>query len=64
MVRRAGMRAALIGAGTMPLLIIAGTIEGFVTPSGLPIAVKLAVAPATALVLAAYLRRGAKPSSA
>jgi uncharacterized membrane protein SpoIIM required for sporulation len=65
MVRQAGTRAALIGVGTMPLLIIAGTIEGFVTPSGLPIAVKLAVAPATALVLAAYLRRGARtPSSA
>jgi uncharacterized membrane protein SpoIIM required for sporulation len=62
-IRRAGTRAALIGAGTMPLLIIAGTIEGFVTPSGLPEAVKLAVAPATALVLAAYLRRG-RPTAA
>jgi uncharacterized membrane protein SpoIIM required for sporulation len=58
MIRRAGKRAALIAAGTMPLLIVAGTIEGFVTPSGLPVAVKLAVAPATGLVLAAYLRRG------
>jgi uncharacterized membrane protein SpoIIM required for sporulation len=64
MVRRAGTRAALIGAGTMPLLIIAGTIEGFVTPSGLPIAAKLAVAPATAVVLAAYLRRGARTATA
>ena len=56
--RLAGRRAAMIGVGTMPLLIIAGTIEGFVTPSALPIAVKLAVAPATAVLLAAYLRRG------
>ena len=57
-VRAAGKRAALIGLGTMPLLIIAGTIEGFVTPSSLPIWVKLCVAPATAVLLAAYLMRG------
>jgi uncharacterized membrane protein SpoIIM required for sporulation len=57
-IRLAGRRAAMIGLGTMPLLMIAGTIEGFVTPSALPIPVKLAVAPATAVLLAAYLRRG------
>ncbi len=48
-IRRTGTRAVLIGLGTMPLLIIAGTIEGFVTPSGLPVAVKFAVAPLTAI---------------
>lgn len=57
-VRSAGRRAAMIGLGTMPLLVVAGTIEGFVTPSSLPIPVKIAVAPATAIVLAAYLLRG------
>ena len=31
-IRSAGRRAAMIGLGTMPLLVIAGTIEGFVTP--------------------------------
>jgi uncharacterized membrane protein SpoIIM required for sporulation len=57
-IRETGTRAVMIGLGTMPLLIVAGTIEGFITPSGLPIAVKIAVAPLTAVLLAAYLRRG------
>ena len=63
-IRSAGRRAAMIGLGTMPLLVIAGTIEGFLTPSSLPIAVKLAVAPATAVLLAAYLLRGRPRRSA
>ena len=57
-IRETGTRAVLIGLGTMPLLVIASTIEGFVTPSALPIWAKLAIAPLTAVVLAAYLRRG------
>src|SRR4051794_3479189 len=57
-VRRAGRDAVLIGVGTMPLLVIAGTIEGFITPSSLPIPVKLAVAPLTGVLLALYLLRG------
>jgi uncharacterized membrane protein SpoIIM required for sporulation len=57
-IRAAGTRAAMVGLGTMPLLIIAGSIEGFVTPSGLPIPLKFVVAAASGVVLAAYLRRG------
>jgi uncharacterized membrane protein SpoIIM required for sporulation len=57
-IRAAGTRAAMIGLGTMPLLIVAGSIEGFVTPSGLPMALKFAVAVASGVVLTAYLRRG------
>jgi uncharacterized membrane protein SpoIIM required for sporulation len=57
-IRAAGTRAAMIGLGTMPLLVIAGSIEGFVTPSGLPIVLKFAVAVTSGVVLAAYLRRG------
>ena len=63
-IRETGTRAVMIGLGTIVLLVIAGTIEGFVTPSALPIAAKLAVAPLTAVVLAAYLRRGRPASTA
>jgi len=56
--RRQGAKAGLVAAGTVPLLVIAGLIEGFVTPSGLSIPVKLAVGPLTALLLAVYLIRG------
>jgi uncharacterized membrane protein SpoIIM required for sporulation len=57
-----GRRSVAVVLGTMPLLIVAGTIEGFVTPSAAPIAVKLAVAPITAVLLGAYLLRG-RPGS-
>jgi uncharacterized membrane protein SpoIIM required for sporulation len=58
-----GRRSVIVVLGTMPLLIVAGTIEGFVTPSAAPIPVKLAVAPITAVLLGAYLLRG-RPGAA
>lgn len=45
---------ALIG-GTALLLLVAGTIEGFISPSDLPRAVKLGFAAVAALGLAVYL---------
>jgi uncharacterized membrane protein SpoIIM required for sporulation len=45
---------ALIG-GTALLLLVAGTIEGFISPSSLPREVKLAFAAVVALGLAVYL---------
>jgi uncharacterized membrane protein SpoIIM required for sporulation len=45
---------ALIG-GTALLLLVAGTIEGFISPSNLPREVKLAFAAVVALGLAVYL---------
>jgi uncharacterized membrane protein SpoIIM required for sporulation len=56
--REHGRRSVAVVLGTMPLLIVAGTIEGFVTPSAAPIPVKLLVAPITAVLLGAYLLRG------
>jgi uncharacterized membrane protein SpoIIM required for sporulation len=53
-----GRRSVAVVLGTMPLLVVAGTIEGFVTPSAASIPVKLAVAPISAVLLAAYLLRG------
>jgi hypothetical protein len=38
----------------MPLLIIAGTIEGFLTLSAMPVAAKLSIAPLTVILLSAY----------
>jgi uncharacterized membrane protein SpoIIM required for sporulation len=58
-----GRRSVAVVLGTMPLLVVAGTIEGFVTPSGASVPVKLAVAPVTAVLLGAYLLRG-RPGAA
>ena len=53
-----GRRSIGVVLGTMPLLVVAGTIEGFVTPSSLPVAAKLAVAPVSGVLLLGYLARG------
>jgi uncharacterized membrane protein SpoIIM required for sporulation/uncharacterized RDD family membrane protein YckC len=45
-------------AGTTLMLIVAGLIEGFISPSALPIAVRLTVAALAALACAAYLLSG------
>jgi uncharacterized membrane protein SpoIIM required for sporulation len=61
--REHGRRSVAVVLGTMPLLVVAGTIEGFVTPSSASIPVKLAVAPISGAFLAAYLLRG-RPGAA
>jgi len=48
-------RAALLLIGCVPLLVIAGTIEAFVSPSSLPLAVKLAVSLLSGVLLYSYL---------
>ncbi len=50
-----GREAVSLLGGTVMLLVVAGTIEGFVSPSQLPRPVKLAFAAAFALILLAYL---------
>jgi uncharacterized membrane protein SpoIIM required for sporulation/uncharacterized RDD family membrane protein YckC len=54
LVERAREAVALLG-GSVALLLLAGLIEGFISPSGLPAAIKLAFAAAAAVVLFAYL---------
>ncbi|MBA2447830.1 MAG: stage II sporulation protein M [Chloroflexi bacterium] len=58
----AARRAVLLLVGAAPLLVIAGLIEGFVSPSDLPRELKLLLGPLTALALYAFLLR--RPPSA
>jgi uncharacterized membrane protein SpoIIM required for sporulation len=51
----AARRAAQLLLGCIPLLVIAGTIEGFVSPSDLPLALKLAISLASGVLLYGYL---------
>ncbi len=53
----------LVGASVV-LLLVAGTIEGFLSTSAAPTRVKVAVSLASALLLAAYLANGARAQRA
>jgi uncharacterized membrane protein SpoIIM required for sporulation len=52
---QAGSRAARLLLGTIPMLIVAGLIEGFFSPSGAPVAMKFGLAAVLFLALLAYL---------
>jgi uncharacterized membrane protein SpoIIM required for sporulation len=52
---RAGTEAVQLLLGTIPILIIAGTIEGFVSPTALAVSLKFALAAALFVLLLAYL---------
>lgn len=57
-----GKQGAMLMLGSAPLLVIAGLIEGFISPSGLPFWVKLGVGVATGIALYWYwLRVGLSP---
>jgi uncharacterized membrane protein SpoIIM required for sporulation len=51
----AGREATILVLGTVPLLIIAGAIEAFVSPTGLPIPLKFAMSGALLALLTSYL---------
>jgi uncharacterized membrane protein SpoIIM required for sporulation len=56
----AGARAVRMVIGTVPMFVLAGTIEGLLSFTNVPAAVKLSVAAMSAVVLAVYVSR--KPS--
>jgi uncharacterized membrane protein SpoIIM required for sporulation len=56
----AAQRAVLLLIGSTPLLVIAGLLEGFVSPSRLPDDLKLAIGPLTAVLLCLFLWRGGR----
>jgi uncharacterized membrane protein SpoIIM required for sporulation len=57
---RAGGEGVRLVLGSVPLLLVAGFIEGFVSPSGLPALVKFVAAGAIGGLLGVYLMRGAR----
>jgi uncharacterized membrane protein SpoIIM required for sporulation len=52
---RAGRLSAKLFFGTIPLLLIAGLIEGFISPSDLPIGLKFGLAAGSLTLLVLYL---------
>ncbi|HNG32319.1 MAG TPA: stage II sporulation protein M [Blastocatellia bacterium] len=55
-----GKTAIRLLAGCIPMLVIAGSIEGFISPLQIPPGYKIAVSTATAVMLAAYLLNPAR----
>jgi uncharacterized membrane protein SpoIIM required for sporulation len=54
---RAGGRSVRLVLGTVPMLLIAGVVEGFVSPTDLPYSLKFLLAGALATLLLLYLLR-------
>jgi uncharacterized membrane protein SpoIIM required for sporulation len=52
---RAGQRALVLAAGAAPLLVVAGLIESFVTPSDAAVPAKLAVGAVTGVLMWSWL---------
>ena len=59
-----GTDAVKLLLGTIPILIIAGTIEAFVSPTGIPVAWKFSMAAALFALLVVYLFRPAGATTA
>jgi uncharacterized membrane protein SpoIIM required for sporulation len=61
---QAAQRAVLLLLGSVPLLVLAGLIEGFVSPSGLPRELKWTLGPLSGVLLYWYLLRRPRLESA
>jgi len=60
---RAGGRAAQLLLGTIPLLVVAGAIEAFFSPSSAPVAMKFLLAIVLFLALLTYLFLPGRPAA-
>ncbi len=60
--KKKGMEAAKIVIGCACFLVVAGTIEGFLSPSGLPPAVKIATGVFTGIAMYSYLALVGRPA--
>jgi uncharacterized membrane protein SpoIIM required for sporulation len=58
---RAGAEAVQLVVGTIPILIVAGVIEAFVSPTSLPIPLKFSLAAALFVLLGTYLFGVSRP---
>ncbi len=58
-----GRTAIKLLAGCIPLLIVAGCIEGFISPLPIQGGYKIAISAATAVMLAAYLLKPGRPDN-
>ncbi|HSB77051.1 MAG TPA: stage II sporulation protein M, partial [Terriglobales bacterium] len=56
----AGGRAVRLVLGVIPMLVVAGFIEGYLSPSNFPAPLKFALGAALALALVMYLASGAQ----
>lgn len=56
----AGGRAVRLVLGVIPMLVIAGFIEGYLSPSGFPVPLKFALGAALGTVLVLYLSTGSE----
>jgi len=52
---QAGSEAVQLLLGTLPMLVVAGVLEGFVSPTGVPVAWKFTIAASLFVLLVCYL---------
>jgi len=60
----AAKESALLLIGTVPLFVVAGVIEGYITPTTMPLPMKYGVAGLTLALLAVYYAYGRKKAAA
>jgi uncharacterized membrane protein SpoIIM required for sporulation len=58
--KRQALHSVQLFLGTIPLFIVAGTIEGYITPSPIPLEAKYAVAGLTVIALIVYVLVGGR----